>query len=45
MSESLPLSDLIPTFISTIRTLVSCQHGMVSVPCPLAYYKKASGQV
>lgn len=37
--------QLLPAFIKTIRELVALQHGSVSVPCPLAFYKKASGQV
>lgn len=40
-----PVSDILPSVITSIRSLVALQHGSVSVSCPLSFYKRASGQV
>lgn len=37
--------QLLPNVVKTIKDLVELQRGALEVPCPLAFYKRASGQV
>lgn len=38
-------TQLLPIFIDTLRDLVELQHGCVTVPCPMGFYRRACGQV
>ncbi|GAX83130.1 hypothetical protein CEUSTIGMA_g10556.t1 [Chlamydomonas eustigma] len=45
MSASIPISEFLPICLKSIKDLVALQHGSVNVACPMAFYKRASGQV
>lgn len=39
------LAQMLPLLTRTLKELVELQHGALSVPCALAFYRKATGQL